>query len=240
MFLDKENTIVTPCVPIPPIARCLFTRSRVYRGQERNFHEISFLSRAILTHPQPFPSRPILPFRPSILRIPRGCLREDPRRSPPPTRDPCAWQTRLGEPNDHIHRIQFSLSSRGKMPAGVHDALLTLNADGCEIECQAVELKGDPSTRIREKCWGGREGDGGVESSTRSFGPFNEVFAFPQIASRLESRPTEQSTLREQTTPALHSLPPIFLVVISNRLLPSARCAEGSSFFHGTRKIVLS
>lgn len=23
---------------IPPIARCLFTRSRVYRGQERNFH----------------------------------------------------------------------------------------------------------------------------------------------------------------------------------------------------------
>lgn len=64
-------------------------------------------------------------------------------------RNPCASERdarlrRQRDLNDHIHRIQFSLSSRGKMPAGVHDALLTLNADGCEIECQPVELKGLP------------------------------------------------------------------------------------------------
>lgn len=84
----------------------------------------------------------------------------------PLPRNPCASERarlrRQRDLNDHIHRIQFSLSSRGKMPAGVHDALLTLNADGCEIECQPAELKGLP--RGSEKSWkrdrGGERGEG--------------------------------------------------------------------------------
>lgn len=93
------------------------------------------------------------------------------------------------------------------MPAGAHDALLTLNADGCEIECQPVELKGLP--RGSEKSWKrdrGREERDGVESSRHSILRTFQRFAFPQIASHLESRRREQS-LREQTTPA----PPLLL-----------------------------
>lgn len=91
-------------------------------------------------------------------------------------RNPCASERdarlrRQRDLNDHIHRIQFSLSSRGKMPAGVHDALLTLNADGCEIECQPVELKGLPRGSEKScKRDGKREGS---SRGTRSFGPFN-------------------------------------------------------------------
>lgn len=139
---------------IPPIARCLFTRSRVYQGQERNFHGgRDIFPFACHSHPSPtFPSfasdSPLsTDYIKDSTRMPPQILGETPL-TPSHPGDPCAWQARLGEPNDHIHRIQFSLSSRGKMPAGVHDALLTLNADGCEIECQAVELKGDPPTRI--------------------------------------------------------------------------------------------
>lgn len=127
----------------------------------------------------------------------------------PLPRNPCASQRarlrRQRDLNDHIHRIQFSLSSRGKMPAGVHDALLTLNADGCEIECQPAELKGLP--RGSEKSWieEERERRGWQHSILRTF----QRFAFPQIASHLESRRREQS-LREQTTPAPPSLRAIF------------------------------
>lgn len=142
----------------PPIARCLFTRSRGISGRERNFHggEISFLSRAILTHSQsPFASDS--PLSTDYIKDSRRMLRQILLLLLflPLPRNPCASERarlrRQRDLNDHIHRIQFSLSSRGKMPAGVHDALLTLNADGCEIECQPAELKGLP--RGSEKSW---------------------------------------------------------------------------------------
>lgn len=135
----------------------------------------------------------------------------------PLPRNPCASQRarlrRQRDLNDHIHRIQFSLSSRGKMPAGVHDALLTLNADGCEIECQPAELKGLP--RGSEKSWIEEERERGGDGSTRSFGPFN-VLRFRKLPRILRAGEGNNRCENKRHLPLLpYEL--FFPVVISNR-----------------------
>lgn len=111
------------------------------------------------------------------------------------------------------------------MPAGAHDALLTLNADGCEIECQPVELKGLP--RGSEKSWK-RDRGKGWRRVEPALDP-SDLSTFCVSANCLASWEPAKGTIVARTNDTCPSSAPhhlFFPVVISNR--PWSLCSSFS------------